>query len=76
MWREFLAVYGKRAAGAAIGLFFGLLYLIVGFWDMLFVGLLIFIGYWIGMQKELNDGPVFPWQRLWYSLLERFRPFK
>ncbi|MGO4699111.1 DUF2273 domain-containing protein [Paenibacillus sp. 2TAB26] len=76
MWREFWNIYQKRMIGAAIGLFFGLLYLFVGFWDMLFVGLLVSIGYWIGLQKETSDGPVFPWQRLWYSLLERFRPFK
>ncbi|MGG1635741.1 hypothetical protein BK120_08085 [Paenibacillus sp. FSL A5-0031] len=76
MWREFWNIYQKRMIGAAIGLFFGLLYLFVGFWDMLFVGLLVSIGYWIGLQKETSDGPIFPWQRLWYSLLERFRPFK
>ncbi|OMF34256.1 hypothetical protein BK133_13135 [Paenibacillus sp. FSL H8-0548] len=76
MWTEFWAIYGKRAAGAAIGLFFGFLYLFVGFWDMLFVALLVSIGYWIGLHKETNNGPILPWQRLWYSLLERFRPFK
>jgi uncharacterized membrane protein len=76
MWREFWANYGKRAAGAAAGLFFGFLYLFVGFWDMLFVGLLVLIGYWIGKQMELDNGPILPWQRLWYALLERFRPFR
>ncbi len=76
MWREFLSLYGKRAAGAAIGLFFGLLYLFVGFWDMLFVALLVAVGYWVGVQKEMSNGPIVPWRKLWELLTDRFRPFK
>jgi len=76
MWREFWTSYGKRAAGAATGLFFGLIYLFVGFWDMVFIALLVAVGYWVGKQKELGNEPILPIQRMWYSLLERFRPFK
>ncbi|RJE89949.1 DUF2273 domain-containing protein [Paenibacillus sp. 1011MAR3C5] len=76
MWRDFWGIYWKRLIGAAVGLFFGIVYLAFGFWDMLFVALLVFVGYWFGKQKELSDGPAIPWQRLWYALLERFRPFR
>jgi len=76
MWKELLAVYWKRAAGAAVGLFFGIIYLFTGFWDMLFVALLVAIGYWFGKQKEMGNGTIYPWQRLWDSILDRFRPFR
>ncbi|MCR2803109.1 DUF2273 domain-containing protein [Paenibacillus soyae] len=76
MWREIWNTYWKRLVGVAAGLLAGIVYLAFGFWDMLFVALLVFIGYWIGKQKEHSDGPVFPWQRIWYELLERFRPFR
>ncbi|MFC4777466.1 DUF2273 domain-containing protein [Paenibacillus sp. GCM10023252] len=76
MWREFWASYGKRAAGAAAGLFLGFVYLFAGFWDMLFVGLLVWVGYWVGKQKELGSGAILPWHRLWDWLMERFRPFR
>ena len=76
MWKDFWNAYWKRLVGVAAGLFFGIIYLAFGFWDMLFVALLVFIGYWFGKQKELTDGPVIPWQRIWYALLERFRPFR
>ncbi|GKU79649.1 DUF2273 domain-containing protein [Paenibacillus sp. L3-i20] len=76
MWREFWGIYWKRLVGAAVGLFFGIIYLAFGFWDMLFVALLVFIGYSIGKMKEQMNGELFSWQRLWYALQDRFRPFR
>lgn len=76
MLKEFWAIYWKRVIGVATGLFFGMIYLFFGFWDMLFVGLLVYVGYWIGKHKELDNGPILPWQRLWNALTDRFRPFR
>ena len=76
MWREIWNTYWKRLVGVAAGLLAGIVYLVFGFWDMLFVALLVLVGYWFGKQKELSDGPIIPWQRIWNELLERFRPFR
>ncbi|MBH5318062.1 DUF2273 domain-containing protein [Paenibacillus sp. GSMTC-2017] len=76
MWREFWEIYWKRLVGAAVGLFFGIIYLAFGFWDMLFVALLVAIGYWFGKGKEQTNGEEFSLQRVWYSLQDKFRPFR
>lgn len=76
MWREFLASYGKRAIGAAAGLFLGIIYLFAGFWDMLMVGLLISAGYWVGKQREQQLSPFIPFVRLWHFLLNKIRLYK
>ncbi|MFD1955853.1 DUF2273 domain-containing protein [Paenibacillus thailandensis] len=76
MWREFLASCGKRVLGAAAGLFFGIIYLISGFWDMLVVGLLVSAGYWIGKQKELRQDPLVPLRRIWQYLSNKIRLYK
>ncbi|MDQ0058289.1 DUF2273 domain-containing protein [Paenibacillus harenae] len=76
VWRELWAAYWKRIIGAAAGLLLGIIYLISGFWDMLIVGFLVAIGYWIGKHKESSDGPLLPWQKLWDSLRDRFRPYR
>jgi len=76
MWKEFWANYWRRIIGVAAGLTFGLIYLIAGFWDMLFVCLLVGIGYWYGKQKELTSGSVFHWERIWHSIMKLFRPYR
>ncbi|WP_168119240.1 DUF2273 domain-containing protein [Paenibacillus sp. HB172176] len=76
MWREFWNIYWKRLIGAAAGLFFGFIYLAAGFWDMLFVALLVYAGYWVGKLKEQGALPVVPWQRIWQTVMDRFRPFR
>ncbi len=76
MFREFWNVYWKRIIGVASGLFCGIVYLYFGLWDMLFVALLVFAGYSIGKYKEMNDTPLVPLQRIWETLIDRFRPFK
>jgi uncharacterized membrane protein len=64
MWKSWWDTYGGRASGVAAGLFFGLIYLISGFWDMLFIALLVGIGFWVGKHKDDNRGPLLPWDRL------------
>lgn len=75
-WSEIWGVYGGRLSWTAWGLFFGLLYLWVGFWHMLVVALLTLIGYWVGRRKDLNSAPLLPWREMRDRLLERWRPFR
>ncbi|URN94256.1 MAG: DUF2273 domain-containing protein [Candidatus Pristimantibacillus lignocellulolyticus] len=76
MWKDIWPVYWKRIIGAGIGLFFGIIYLIVGFWDMLFVALLVGVGYWIGKEKEDASHPLAPLEQLWQTFLKLFRPYR
>jgi len=76
MWRELLTKYGGRVFGVAAGLFFGIVYLFAGFWDMLFFALLVWIGYYVGRMKDEGGGPAIPWDRLVSWLNGRWRWFK
>lgn len=76
MWKEIWSQYWKRIVGAGTGLFFGIIYLAFGFWDMLFIALLVGAGYWYGKQKEFANGSIFPWGRIWESITKLFRPYR
>ncbi|ASA23124.1 DUF2273 domain-containing protein [Paenibacillus donghaensis] len=75
-WREVWESHGGRIAGVAFGFILGLIYLIVGFWDMLFFALVVFIGYKLGKRKDYPQPPAFQWKDLVSNLSERWRPFK
>lgn len=74
MWKNWWETYGGRAGGVAAGLLCGLIYLISGFWDMLFCALLVGIGYGIGKHKDEKRGPLLPWDRLVSWLTDRWPP--
>lgn len=76
MWEEIWESYGGRLLGVAAGVFFGMLYLFIGLWDMLFFALLLFIGYYVGKQRDLKLGPLFPWQKMGIWMFERWRRLK
>ncbi|MHA7962796.1 DUF2273 domain-containing protein [Paenibacillus sp. CAU 1782] len=76
MWREFWNAYWRRLTGVAAGIGLSIVYLAFGFWDMLFVALIVFTCYWYAKRKETSNEPVIPWQRLWDGIMERFRPFR
>ncbi|MEK3902133.1 MULTISPECIES: DUF2273 domain-containing protein [unclassified Paenibacillus] len=75
-WREVWESHGGRITGVAFGVFLGLIYLISGFWDMLFFALVVFIGYTFGKRKDTAQGPLFQWQEIAQRLSGRWRPFK
>lgn len=52
MWNELWERHRGRLIGAASGLFFGLIYLIWGFWDMLIVAFIISICTYAGGKLE------------------------
>ncbi|ASS65039.1 MULTISPECIES: DUF2273 domain-containing protein [Paenibacillus] len=76
MWREWWERYGGRAVGVAASLFLGIIFLISGFWDMLFVALLLWAGYTAGYRKDTGGEPLFPWRRLAEWLGERFQRYR
>ncbi|WP_028544149.1 DUF2273 domain-containing protein [Paenibacillus taiwanensis] len=76
MWKQLWESHSGRIIGIAAGIGLGLVYLFVGFWDMLFVALLVFIGYTVGKHKDMDLGPMIPWQRMRVWLSERWRWLK
>lgn len=76
IWKAIWETHGGRITGVAAGLLCGVLYLVVGFWDMLFFALLVFIGYSVGKHKDMRLGSVIPWERVNAWLSNRWRPFK
>ncbi|MCM3784109.1 DUF2273 domain-containing protein [Neobacillus mesonae] len=75
-WKEIWESHRGRILGIAGGIFFGIIYLIVGFWDMLFFALVVFIGYTLGRRSDEKFGSVIPWRSWLEYLSERWRPFK
>jgi len=75
-WKEVWGSHGGRIAGVAFGILLGLIYLISGFWDMLFFALVVFIGYTLGKRKDNAQVPLIQWQDWVQRLSARWRPFK
>ncbi|MGZ9586159.1 DUF2273 domain-containing protein [Paenibacillus marinisediminis] len=76
MWKELWESHSSRIIGIGAGIGLGFIYLFAGFWDMLFFALVVFIGYQVGKHKDLNLGPMIPWQRMMSWLSERRRWLK
>ncbi|CAM2809306.1 DUF2273 domain-containing protein [Paenibacillus sediminis] len=76
LWKEIWESHRGRVIGVVSGIFFGIIYLIFGFWNMLFFALLVFIGYTVGKTRDLQLGSIFPWREIGNWLLQRWRPFK
>lgn len=75
-WKEIWESHRGRIIGIAGGIFFGIIYLIFGFWDMLFFALVVFIGYTLGRRSDQKLQFVVPWRNWLGYLSERWRPFK
>lgn len=54
-WFDTLMPYVGRIIGVAGGLFFGFLFLLVGFWKTLFFAMLVFLGYYLGRKKDRKE---------------------
>jgi len=72
MWRIWWDNYGGRTLGVAAGMLCGLIYLIVGFWDMLFCALLVGIGFAVGKHRDERRGPLFHWGKMTEWLSDRW----
>jgi hypothetical protein len=75
MWKELWEFHKGKLLGAGFGFFLGLLYLIVGFWDMLIFAFIVFIGYYMG--KKVDQGErLLHIEVLWRWLSERWKMFR
>ena len=53
---NFIRCNKGKTIGVLIGIIFGILVLTIGFWHSVFLGLCIFIGYWLGGSHDKKDG--------------------
>ncbi|WP_223066543.1 DUF2273 domain-containing protein [Paenibacillus caui] len=63
-WKEMWSSYRGRLLGVAAAVFLIIIYLISGFWNMLFCALVLYIGYTVGKYKDLDQGSLIPWKEL------------
>ncbi len=66
---------GGRWLGAGFGFICGILYLIVGFWDMLVFAIIVYLGYYVGSSIDRRQAP-FRMNQVWEWLNERWSGFK
>ncbi len=70
MWKEKLKEYYEnnkgKTIGFTIGLLFGILILIIGFFKTIFIGLCSFLGFYIGKKVDNNESIL--------ELIERILP--
>lgn len=75
-WKEMWENHNGKIIGSLSGIILGIVYLISGFWDMLFFALVVFIGYTFGKRKDLQQGSLFHWREIVQWLSKQWRPFK
>jgi uncharacterized membrane protein len=75
MWRDLWNDHRGTCIGVACGIFFGFVYLIAGFWDMLIFAFIVYIGYYVGKRVDRRE-PVFGLEELWRRLTERWKLFR
>jgi uncharacterized membrane protein len=74
-WDELREKHKGKSIGVAGGILLGIVYLISGFWDMLFFLLLVLIGYYIGSKADRGEimEDVY---KLYRWLTDRWNPFR
>jgi uncharacterized membrane protein len=79
MWKSWLQLLNGPSSGkwkgVLIGFIFGILYLLVGFWDMLIFAFIVFVGYHVGSSMDRGQSP-FHFRQVLVWLTERWRGFK
>jgi uncharacterized membrane protein len=73
MWNEWFFMHKGKILGGAAGIFFGFLYLIWGFWDMLIFAFIVYIAYYIGKRMDHKEPVV---EQLWHWLSDQWRMFR
>jgi uncharacterized membrane protein len=75
MWNEWLYKHKGKIIGVLSGIFFGFIYLIWGFWDMLIFAFIVYIAYYIGKRMDHKE-PTERVEQLWHWLTDRWRMFR
>ncbi len=55
MWWEILSEHKGKIIGVAAGLFFGIIYLLVGFWDTLVFIIFVGTGFYLGKKLDHKE---------------------
>ncbi|NBI27612.1 DUF2273 domain-containing protein [Chengkuizengella marina] len=55
MWKDLWERHPGKLIGPMIGVFFGIIYLFVGFWDTFIFSLIVFIGFYIGRKVDSKE---------------------
>jgi len=75
MWLDIWEKHQGKIIGAGCGFMLGLLYLIVGLWDMLIFAFIVFIGYYVGRKLDRREA-LFAFDDLRRWLTERWGMFR
>lgn len=75
MWNEIWEQHRGKLIGAIAGLFFGILYLIVGFWDTLIFAFIVVVGYYIGSKVDKKEDIV-PFRDVINYLSQKWKMFR
>jgi uncharacterized membrane protein len=75
MWIQIWNEQRGRIIGSVGGLFLAIVYLISGFWDMLIVAFIVYIGYSIGKKIDQHEA-LFDIDAWFKWLGERWRLFR
>ena len=75
MWLEIWKRHSGKIIGAGCGVLLGIIYLIVGFWDMLIFAFIAFIGYYVGRKLDQRES-ILSFDDLWRWLTERWGMFR
>jgi len=75
VWNELWQRHRGKLLGVACGLFLSFVYLFAGFWDMLIVAFILFLGFLVG--KQADERKLAPRLEQFLDWLnERWRPFR
>jgi len=75
LWSTLRGEYGGRVTGFVFGVVLAVLYLFVGFWDMLIFAFIVYVGYYVGSRIDRRQG-AWDWRPVIAWLTERWRGFK
>lgn len=75
MWLDIWEKHQGKIIGFSCGIVLGLLYLIVGLWDMLIFAFIVFIGYYVGRKIDRRES-LFAFDELRRWMTERWGMFR
>lgn len=75
MWNDIVEHHKGKLIGAIAGVFFGFLYLFVGFWDTLIFAFIVVVGYYIGNKVDKKEDIV-PYQDIMNYLSQKWKMFR
>lgn len=75
MWKEIWEGHRGKAIGTIAGIICGILYLFVGFWDMLIFAFIATVGYYIGNKIDKKE-EIVPFQDIINYISQKWKMFR